>query len=419
MTRPGLAISVLLVCALAPLFPPNAAADWPRWRGLDGAGAIRQTPPVDPSGGAGLEILWTQPLGGGFAGVTVADDRVYTMDRQGDTPDVTERVLCFDAKDGTALWEHSYPANYDGLEYDSGPRSSVTLHGGFAYAIGADGAFHCLDAATGRVIWRHDTVGALGAKRPKWGFAASPVIWKDSVIVHLGIPDGGGLVAFGLRDGKEHWRGSDDPAGYATPVFAIDENGRDLMISWTPKHVLALDPDDGSLIWAFPHEITYGVSIATPLVRDGLVLISSYWHGARTLRLTDGSLVWEDAMLRGLMSCPLFHQGVGYLLERESGLVAFGFTTGEKRWDDAHLLTPVDRNPQASIVQLGQDGRDILALNANGELIHATLGEDGLTEHWREQLTGKTWAHPAYSARRVYARDDRRLVAAQLPVLKE
>ncbi len=417
MPRPGLPFPALVACALSSFAVIEAWADWPRWRGPGGAGAIRPEPAIDPDGGEGLEILWTRPLGGGFAGVTTADGRVYTMDRQGDAPTVTERVLCFDGADGSSLWEHGYTANYEGLEYDSGPRASVTLHAGLAYALGADGRLLCLDAADGRVVWEHDAVGELGARRPKWGFAASPVVWKDTVIVHLGIPDGGGFVAFGLRDGKERWRGSADPAGYATPVFAADESGRDLMIAWTPKHVQALNPDDGSLIWAFPHEITYGVSIATPLVRDGLVLISSYWHGARALRLTDGALVWEDAMLRGLMSCPLHLRGTGYLLERESGLVAFDFATGKKRWDDAHLLTPADRNPQASIVQIGEDGRGILALNANGELIHATLGDGGITEHWREQLTGKTWAHPAFDTRRIYARDDRRLVAARLPTL--
>ncbi len=392
----------------------NSNPEWPRWRGSDGLGTLSNDPPIDPSGGVGLEMLWTRPVGGGYAGVTVAEGRVYTMDRQGESPEVSERILCFDADSGTPLWNHEYPADYAGLEYDSGPRASVTIHDGLAYALGANGDLHCLEAATGEIAWSVAAVTELGAVRPKWGFAASPVIWKDTVIVHLGIPEGGGYVAFDRRTGEERWRGSADPAGYATPVFTRGKGGRDLMVAWTPKHVQVLDPDNGALVWEYPYEITYGVSIATPVVREGLVFVSSYWHGARALRLDDGELAWEDDMLRGLMACPLYRNGTGYLLERETGLVAFDFQTGRKRWDDAHQLTPADRNPQASLVHL-DDTDQVLALNANGELIHASLSDAGVTEHWREQLTGKTWAHPAFDATRVFARDDRRLVAARLP----
>lgn len=409
-----------ILCLLAGQLPSLAetSEEWPRWRGPEGKGVVSNDPPIDPSGGEGLEVLWAQPVGGGYAGVTVAEGRVYTMDRQGETPKVTERILCFEAESGEPLWAHSWDADYEGLEYGSGPRASVTIHGQLAYAIGANGNLSCLDAASGEVKWSIDTIAKLGAVRPKWGFAASPVIWKDTVIVPLGIPDGGGVVAFDRQSGEERWRSSSDPAGYATPIFTRSAEGEDRMVLWTPKHVQLLNPNDGTVLWEFPYENTYGVAIATPLVRDGIVFVSSYWHGARALQLADGKLIWEDEMLRGLMSCPLYLDGTAYLLERENGFIASELSTGKKLWDDGHLLTPADRNPQASIVHLG-DTDQVLALNANGELIYAKLGADGIAEHWREQLTGKTWAHPGFDNSRIYARDDRRLVAAKLPRVRK
>lgn len=408
----------LLVIALATA-PISGWADdpdgWPRWRGPQGDGTWLHAPAIDPDGGDGLEPLWRQTIGGGYSGVTVAGGRVYTMDRQGQTPQVTERVLCFDAQSGEPVWTHSYASDYSGLEYDSGPRASVTIADGKVWTLGTSGHVHCLDAATGRVIWSLDAMARFGAVRPKWGFAASPVIWKDTVIIHLGVPDGGGFVAFGKDDGVERWRGSGDPAGYCTPVFTR-HGDRDLMIAWTPAHIQALDPDTGRTLWQFPYEITYGVSIATPIVHDGLVFVAGYWHGSKAIRLADGSLAWEDnTHLRGLMSQPLYRDGVAWLLDKQHGLVSFDWKTGQKIGDDAHRLTPAERNPQVNLVWLGQTP-GVLALNANGELIHGTLTRDGFTEAWREQLIGKTWAHPAFAGDRVYARDDRSLVAARLPV---
>ncbi|MCB1079342.1 MAG: PQQ-like beta-propeller repeat protein, partial [Verrucomicrobiae bacterium] len=315
---------------------------------------------------------------------------------------------------GAPIWTHSYDADYSDLEYDSGPRASVTIAEGRVWTLGTSGKVHCLDAASGNVLWSIDGVATLGAKRPKWGFAASPVLWKDTVIVHLGVP-GGGFVAFDKLTGEERWRGSNDPAGYCTPVFAM-VGDQDRMIAWTPEHIQSIDPESGQVIWEFPYEITYGVSIATPIVHEGLVFVAGYWHGSKALRLSDGSLAWEDNdHLRGLMSQPLYRDGVGWLLDKQLGLVAFDWKSGRKLWDDGHSLTPQDRNPQVNLVRLGEtDG--ILALNANGELIHGTLTAARFEEAWREQLIGKTWAHPAFSGDLVFARDDRSVVAARLPV---
>lgn len=390
----------------------SAAADWPRWRGPNADGTFPNAPQISKEGG--LEFIWKQNIGGGYSGVTVADGRVYTMDRaEADSDEVTERVLCFDAKSGEPVFAFSYEAEYGDLQYGSGPRGSVRIHDGKIYTLGANGNIHCLDAISGELIWSVDSAAALEAGRPTWGFAASPVIWKNTVIFHIGVP-GGSYVAFDIDSGKEVWRGPDDPAGYGTPLF-IKRGDRDLMIGWTPKHIVALNPDDGEVIWKSPYDVTSNVSIATPLIHGDIVLASGYWQGSKAIALDDGSLLWEDnEFLRGLMSQGFARDGYAWLLDKEHGLNCFELKTGKKLWDDAHQFTPTDRNPQATFVRL-RDSDEFLVLNANGELIHATITTDGIEEHWREQLIGKTWAHPAYSDEYVFARDDRSIVCARLP----
>lgn len=404
-------LKFFLAIPLFSILPLSAVADWSKWRGPRADGTWSDAPKISKDGG--LEVLWKQKIGGGFSGVTVANGRVYTMDREGEPPQVTERILCFDAASGDEIFAFSYPADYSGLEYGSGPRASVTIHGGIAYALGANGNIHVLNAKSGRVIWSADTVASMNAGRPKWGFAASPVIWKDFVIYQIGVPDGA-YVAFNKNTGEEVWRGPGDPAGYATPVTIRTEEGH-RMIGWTPKHIVALDPSTGDVIWQSPYDVTSGVSIATPLIHQGIVLASGYWQGSKAIRIADGSLAWENnEFLRGLMSQGFARDGTAWLLDKEHGLNCFDLKTGKKHWDDGHQLTPSDRNPQMTLVRL-RDSEEFLVLNSNGELIHATIDSKGVTEHWREQLTGKTWSHPAYVGKHVFARDDRSIVCAKLP----
>src|SRR5690606_31282802 len=154
-----------------------------------------------------------------------------------------------------------------------------------------------------------------------------------------------------LADGSVRWSCLDDTAGYATPVLTR-HNDRPLLILWTPTHIRGVDPDAGQPLWAIPYEVTYGVSIADPIVFEDLVFVSGYWEGSKAIRLgdspRDATLAWEDRRwLRGLMSQPLQRGGVAYLLDKGYGLSCFDLRTGEKKWDDAHQLTPRGRNPQA------------------------------------------------------------------------
>jgi hypothetical protein len=151
------------------------------------------------------------------------------------------------------------------------------------------------------------------------------------------------------------------------------------------------------------------------------VFVAGYWEGSKAIRLgqqpEEVELAWEENnSLRGLMSQPLYRGGYAYLLDKRFGLTCFELSTGRKLWDDENRLTPRDRNPQATLVWLG-DGDRAISLNADGELILIRLAPTGYEEQARTQLIGPTWAHPAYTGCHVYARDDKQIVCAELPVM--
>ncbi|MFO1485506.1 MAG: PQQ-binding-like beta-propeller repeat protein [Verrucomicrobiaceae bacterium] len=389
------------------------AQDWPRWRGPNGDG--RWNPAGIPADFVKKEPqqLWKAKIDAGFGGVTVSESRVYVMDRL-KTPNEIERVLCFDADNGKELWKHEHEVGYGKMDYATGPRTSVNIKDGRAYALGASGVVVCLDAVTGKVIWELNTVETLGAKVPTWGFAASPVIDGDHVLLHVGAKSGS-VIALDKNSGKEVWRGGPDPAGYCTPEI-ISHQGVRQLIAWGPEHVQSLNPDTGTVNWIHPYKITYGVSIAQPLYHDGILMVSGYWHGAKAFRLGTGAeLLWEnETEICGLMSAPLFKDGIVYMLDKKRGLQAFELKTGKILWSDDNTLTPKDSNPQMSLVWMDESKNLAALLNANGELVYVTLTPEKREEHARWQIIGKTWAHPAFARNRIFARNDKELVAWRL-----
>lgn len=427
------AVAISSLCAT-----PISAEDWPRWRGVRADGSWNPPANLYPKfPEAGLKQTWSAEIGPGYSGISVVGNRLYTMDRpwlqpasddkstveesQADKnarkPGNNERIVCLDSETGKLVWQFSYEAPYGDLDYGKGPRCTPTLHDGRVYTLGSVGHFTCVDAVTGKLLWQKDLVKDHAAKIPIWGFAASVLIEENMAIVHAGQQPGGCYVAYDRITGAEIWRSHNDPAGYATPIV-IDHAARRAMIAWTPEHIVAIDIKTGELLWKEPYKVTYGVSIATPVVHQGIVLVCGYWEGSKAIKLGteahQAELLWEEnRFLRGLMSPPLVKAGQVYLLDKQHGVVSFKIDVGEKVWTDENKLTPRGRNPHISLVWLGDSSRAI-ALNADGELLLVELRPDGFTEISRTKIVGETWAHPAFAGSRCYARDDEKIVAVEL-----
>lgn len=414
-------IFYFLFCSLLIPICQIIGEGWPRWRGSLGNGTwsgpdlLREIPT------GGLELKWKLPIAPGYSGVTVADGMAFLMDKPNASgKEEQERVLCVDVDTGKLAWSFTYPVDYKKLDYGKGPRASITTDAGQVFGLGAMGHAFCLDGETGKKIWFRNLVREENCPPPIWGFSCSPEPLGENVLYHVGGPTGN-LIALDKSNGKTKWRtGSDKRAGYAPPL-SILHNGFRQLVCWGPNKIMGLPIGGGEEFWNIPYEVKYGVSIAKPIFVEGVILVCGYWNGSRAIQLSEDSkeatLLWsEEEGIRGLMAQPLFRDGIVYLLDRSHGLTAFRLKTGEILWRDEHNLTAADRNPHASLVWLSDKGNDVLALNAEGELVYLSLTVDGFNEHWREQIVGETWAHPAYSGNLVLARDDRSLFCWKLPV---
>ncbi len=414
-------IQVVAMCASMFFCALSAAKaeDWPQWRGPLGNGTW-QGPNISADWpDKGLEQRWKKSIGGGYAGVVVQGNRLILFD-YAKQPTEQERVHCYNTQTGDVLWTTAYEVQYGDLDYGTGPRAAPTIVDGRIYTLGAIGHLHCLDLTNGEVIWKSHLVDKLNGRLSTWGYAASPLIFDNLLIVMPGGDDGHSIAALDPNSGDTVWHSVSDEAGYAPPILVETKTDKRL-ICWTPSHIRGLDLSNGNEFWNVPYKVTYGVAIATPIFHRNIALVAGYWNGSKAIRLgekpTDAELIWEDErQLRGLMSQPLYRDGMVYLLDKRLGLTCFEIETGKKLWDDKNKMTPRGRNPQASMVWVGETG-NALVLNSDGELILARLDAKGYHELARSLIIGKTWAHPAYAGEFVYARSDAELVCVKLPVV--
>ena len=397
--------------------PAAQAEDWPRWRGPRNDGTWRGPALPDKWPAGGLRRVWRKEIGGGYAGVSVAAGRVYLFDRQ-KVPREVERLLCLSAENGDVIWSRDYPVAYGDLGYGNGPRAAPTVEGKHVYTLGAVGDLRCFETDGGRPVWSASFQKDFHGRLPTWGYSASPFLYKDMLIVLPGGPNEQSVVALDPKTGRKNWGSLSDEAAYAPPLV-VEHQGKPQLVCWTPSHIRAIDPADGKPCWSVPYSVDYGVSIASPIYQEGLVFVSAYWAGSRAIRPVaagkPADLAYEENRhLRGLMSQPLYRDGHAYLLDKQYGLTCFEFKTGKKLWDDDNKMTPRGRNPQATLVWLG-DGDRAIILNSEGELILARLSPQGYREASRTKIIGETWAHPAYVGNHIFARSDNELVCYELP----
>lgn len=407
------------------------ADEWPQWRGPGRDGVWKETGVVDKFSGPKIKLRWSVPISGGYTGPTVADGRVYVMDRQTEPAEI-ERVLCFDWKTGKNLWTHTYPCTYE-VQYTAGPRASVSIDEGRAYALGTMGHFHCYDAASGKVLWAKDLRKEYQARVPIWGIAAAPLVDGDRVIVHAGGKSGASILAFDKKTGEEKWRALNDQASYSAPII-IEQAGRRVLLCWTGESVAGLDPVSGKVYWTYPFKPNKMViNVPTPVVNGDRLFLTAFYDGSLMLRLRQDQpaveKIWQrrgasevrtDA-LHSMIATPYFAGDYIYGVDSHGELRCLDARTGDRVWEDL-TATPKAR---WSNIHMVRNGSRIWMFNERGELIIGELSSKGFHEISRAKLIAPTtgqldqrkgvcWSHPAFAYKHVFIRNDRELVCASL-----
>jgi outer membrane protein assembly factor BamB len=279
-----LGLSLVAVCRTGTAL----ADDWPQWLGLRRDAIWREQGLVTTFPAGGLPVKWRVPVAEGYSGPAVMGGRVYVADyvaREGEVVNGpndrtnrlgTERLLCLDAATGRLLWKHEQDCAYS-ISYASGPRCTPTVADGLVYSLGAEGNLACLDAASGELRWSKDFKKDYSAPTPIWGFCGHPLVEGDLLICLVGGP-GSVAVAFDRKTGAERWRAlTASESGYCPPTM-IESGGVRQLVIWDADNLNSLDPATGRVLWSQPLKPMYGMSIMAPQVADtslGRVLFAS------------------------------------------------------------------------------------------------------------------------------------------------
>lgn len=434
MISKAYALSPLMAIGFLVVWPVGSSClqgeDWPQWRGPNRDGWWKAEGLMDKLPEGQLPIAWSIPIGPGYAGPTVSDGRVYVMDRLAD--DQRERILCCDSKTGQSLWEHQYSATYE-ISYKAGPRASVTVDRGIAFAVGAMGHFHALDAASGKVIWQRDLNREYDINMPIWGIAASPLVYMDLVIQQVAGSGGACMVAFDRSSGKEAWRALNERAGYSSPII-IRQAGQDVLVCWTGESLSGLDPLSGKLYWSEPMPPTkMPIGIATPSLDENMLFVSSFYDGSLMVRLATDKLaiekVWrrigpneiKTDSLHAMIGTPIVSGGYVYGVDSYGQFRCLDARNGERVWESQEAV-PRER---WSTVHMVREKNRVWMFNERGELMIARLSPEKLeilgrcqviepTTVQLNQRGGVCWTHPAFAEQSIFVRNDTRMVRASL-----
>ena len=173
-------------------------------------------------------LLWEFARGTGYASPAIAVERLVFLHRRANE----EIVECLHSETGTSHWQFRYRTAFeDRYGYNNGPRSSPVIDGERVYTVGAEGTLHCLDLASGKLVWKRDLRVDYKVPQDFFGTASTPLVEGGLLIVNVGAPGGPSVAAFDKATGREAWRaGAEWGPSYASPVPAVMHGKRRVFV---------------------------------------------------------------------------------------------------------------------------------------------------------------------------------------------
>jgi outer membrane protein assembly factor BamB len=343
----------------------------------------------------------------------VQGDRAFQFSRQGER----EVLRALALSTGAVLWEQSYEAPYAmnpaATSHGKGPKSTPLVSEGRIFTLGIAGTLSALDAVTGRVLWRSDYADRFPATSPLYGSAASPMIAGGKLLVHLGGPGDGALMALEPDTGEPIWTFAGDGPGYSSPVVA-DLEGAEQVVTQTDAHIVSVDLETGKLLWRIPFTTPYDQNVVTPVTHGKRMIFSgldSDTFAVEPALEGDGFRpreVWR-APTTFYMSTPVLagDRLLGFSNQRKGQVVALDPTTGKSLWESEGRM-----GDNAALVLWGEW---LLVLTTEGELLVQASDAPGFSPARRYTVAdGPTWSHPVPTPGGILVKDDSSLALWKL-----
>lgn len=393
------------------------SADWPQWRGAQRDGLAPGQSVTFPKDSSQMAAKWKIPIGTGFSSPIVSGGRVYILDDQNGQ----ETAHCLDANTGKEIWRKEYAATF-GDEWGKGPRSTPFLDGDRLYLQSCTGDFQCWEAATGKKIWglnfeKDFGLTFLGAKllegtARRRGNNGTSVIAGDLVVVQVGNSQGATLVACDKKTGEVRWKAGNDEAAYSSLISTVLA-GTPVVLAFTATQLLVVELKNGQVLANPALKTKANRHVATPLVLGDTVIVNSHSFGvsAFTASIADGKFQftqkWVNSDCKINIASLVAVKGALYGQGPAKNFVCLDASTGRQIWS-----LPGFGNEYSATIALGGT---LLVLTDQGEMITLPASTDKPQESTRWQICGRQWNHPALGEGKLFIKDQRELACYDLP----
>jgi hypothetical protein len=372
------------------------AADWPHFRGPSNDG--RTTEPISKWP---LKEVWRASIAGGYSQVIVSQGHVYTIGWNNNQ----EHLYCFsETSTGTnpaPLWDSAYNCGNGSGDYP-GSRTTPTADGTNVFTFSSDGVLYCFSASSGVCLWSNTTVNV---GRPSWGFAGSPCVEGDLVIV-----DSGSIGAAVSKTTHNVVWGNTGNAGYASP-FAVTIGTQRTIIDYNGTLVSGLDPATGSVLWYFGWPTSYG-GIPNPTVFDGnkLFMTAGYGKGCAVVNIdgsgqlqVDGAGEWANTAMVSRDNSSVIYNDYAYGIDESVGLCCVDLSNGSRKWSLGMGMSSSVLLANNQLVVVTEDGNLIVA-DASPTYNEVCRTNSGI---------GGTWTCPTLSNGKLYIRAGSEMICYQ------
>jgi outer membrane protein assembly factor BamB len=419
--RHPLLAAALLIAATA------AASDWPQWRGPNRDDVSTETGLLKRWPEGGPPLAWTaKNLGLGWGTPSVAEGKIFGIG----TRDGKDGVWALNEADGKELWFTPFADPATGLgKQTNGPASTPTFHQGKLYTVSHNGTVVCMDAASGKPVWKKSYVSDFGGKVPSWGYNDSVLVDGNKVICAPG-GNAAAVVALNADTGATIWKTSEvgpvgGGQGYSSAVkMTVGGVPTYVVLLGSSSGIVGVHAETGKLLWQYKSKPAAGgtAQIPTPIVKDNRVWVStSYGGGAALLEIVPaGSGKFDVKELKAYPAGELNNHHGGMVLvgdfvyfghgQNKGSPACVDFKTGEIKWG------PVLKNAEYA----GGDGSAAVTYADDRLYFRYQNGVMVLIEPSPERLKvvssfklpapnvssyPQSWPHPVIANGKLYVRD--------------
>lgn len=326
------------LCCMTLAAAEPSGTEWNQWLGGPGRTltvARRELEDRPPT----LTERWRRPLGSGFSGLSVWGTNAITAMTEG-KQDV---AILLNAETGAERWRVTLGRTKKRAEgTPPGPLSTPAIDAEAVYVQALDGRFLCLENASGKVRWELSVKKTLKAYEPGYGFASSPLLLEDLVVLMPAGSTAASVTALDRRTGEVRWQTPLGTATEYTSATLVPHGDGSQVVAALGSKLAGLAVSNGRPLWQVD-DISGGLWTPSVLANGHVFFPLARETQVRELGGDASRLVWSSPVFEGAMGPVVEINGllVGHHKRR---LTALDVATGEQLWQlpdetDGQLMT--------------------------------------------------------------------------------